>query len=92
MYTAKSVQRVGLWVPEVICTLPSSAGEMMLPYTVYKLVLEERPDGEFVSPPMSAEDLALAEVYAEFADEDRELAEMGLVDYARLLREEEAMA
>jgi hypothetical protein len=92
MYTASSTQRVGQWAPEVIYTPLPCTGEVMLPYTVYKLVWEERPIVEFVSPPMSAEELALAELYAEFAEEDRELAKMGLADYARLLREEEAMA
>jgi len=46
---------------------------------------------EIVSLPMAAEELALAELYAEFVEEDRDLAEMGLVDYARLLREEKTM-
>ena len=92
MYTASSTQRVGQWIPEVTYTPLSYTGEVMLPYTVYKLVWEESPIVEFVSPPMSAEELALAELYAEFAEEDLELAEMGLADYARLLREEEATA
>lgn len=92
MYTASSTERIGQWAPEAIYMSLPYTGQVVLPYTVYKLVWEERPIVEFVSPPMSAEELALVELYAEFAEEDRELAEMGLADYAHLLREEETMA
>lgn len=92
MYTASSTQRVGRWTPEISYMPLPYTGGVTLPYTVYKLVWEERPMVEFVSPALSAEELALAELYAEFAEEDRELAEMGLADYARLLRQEEATA
>jgi hypothetical protein len=92
MYTANSSQRIGQWAPAVVYTSLPYTGEAALPYMVYKLVWEESPIEEFVSPPMSAEEIALAELYAEFAEEDRELAEMGLTDYARLLCEEETTA
>jgi hypothetical protein len=92
MYTASSAQRVGQWAPEVSYMPLPYTGEVTLPYTVYKLVWEERPMVEPLSPAPSTEELVLAELYAEFAEEDRELAEMGLADYARLLREEEAIA
>ena len=90
MYTASSNQRIGQWTPEVIYTPLSCTGDADLLYMIYKLVWEERPIEEFAPHPMSIEEQTLAELYAEFAEEDRELAEMGLIDYARLLQEEEA--
>lgn len=92
MYTADSAWRAGQWTPEVTYSPLPYTGEEELPYTVYKLVWKESPLEEFISPPMPTEELALAQLYAEFGEEDRELAEMGLADYARLLREEETMA
>jgi len=38
---------------------------------------------------MAAEEKALSQLYAEFSDEDKRLAEMGLADYAALLEAEE---
>lgn len=90
METASSSQRLGQWAPDVTYKPLPYTSEISAPYVVYKLVWEERPLVEIVSPPAADEEWALAELYGEFAEEDRKLAEMGLADYARLLREEEA--
>ena len=46
---------------------------------------DENQEGEV----MADEEKALSQLYAEFSDEDKKLAEVGLVDYAALLEAEE---
>ena len=89
MYTASSSQRIGQWAPQIVYTSLPYTSEAAPSYMVYKLAWEEHPIEEFVLPSKFAAELALAELYAEFAEEDRELAEMGLANYSRLLCEEE---
>jgi hypothetical protein len=59
------------------------------PYTVYILVWEESPVPQPAEEALSIEEIQLAELYAEFAEEDRQLAAIGLAHYAKVLREEE---
>jgi len=89
MYTASSRQSLGQWVPQVTFFPPSYTSETALPYTVYTLVWEESPVPLSVEETLSIEEMQLAELYAEFAEEDRQLAAMGLTHYAKVLREEE---
>ena len=44
------------------------------------------------SPPHIINEQELAQLYAEFADEDRALANGGMIDYARLLDSEDGAA
>jgi hypothetical protein len=44
-----------------------------------------------IKPVEKIEDSVLAEMYAEFAEEDKELAELGMPDYARGLEKEDSL-
>lgn len=89
MYTASSERRLGQWVPQVTVYPPPYTSESPLPYTVYTLVWEELPAFPPTEEVLSVKEMQLAELYAEFAEEDRQLAAMGLGHYAQVLREEE---
>lgn len=89
MYTASSKRSLGQWMPQVTFYPPSYTSEVSLPYTTYTLVWEESSVPHSVEEALSIEEMKLAELYAEFAEEDRQLAAAGLIHYAKVLQEEE---
>lgn len=81
---------VGHW--QTVQTLPLSSGSVAYfyqpLYQIQKLSLDPQPlftRVEMPAPFIVNDERALAQLYSEFAGEDREMAEMGLEDYQRLL-------
>lgn len=83
---------IGHW--QTIETPPLISGSVSyfyaLPYRIeiQRLDFDERPlfTRAITPPPLIVnEEGTLTQLYAEFAEEDRELAEMGLADYRQLL-------
>lgn len=89
MYTASSKQKLGQWMPQTIFSPLPYTSESPLPYTVYTLVWEESPMLPLTEEVLSVEEVQLAELYAEFAEEDQQLAAIGMAHYAQVLHEEE---
>jgi len=87
--TASSWQGLLDWIPAVPLPYPCTA-ELSPPYVIYMPVRREIPVSQPADEVVPIEEAELAHVYAEFTEEDGELAETGLGSYVRLLHEEEA--
>jgi hypothetical protein len=84
---------IGQWVPQ---TLQAYDLSLTTTQVVRSLILYEYKLEEMVLPPINpvrdlCDEVMLAQLYAEFAHEDRELANTGLADYAHSLAVEDGV-
>ncbi len=81
----------GQWVPQTLgdTGLSQTAEPVSQNLVLFKFVLQEAPLFMPSPEPTMVNEQMLAQMYAEFADEDRALANMGISDYARLLADED---
>jgi hypothetical protein len=93
MQTYTTTPMIGQWVPQALQAgdLSQTATQVMPSLILYKYNWEE-----VVLPPISpvrdlCDEVMLAQLYAEFAREDRELANAGLADYAHSLAVEDGV-
>jgi len=92
MQTYTATPMTGQWVSQ---TLQAYDLSLTAPQIMPGLILYEYKWREVVLPPIEPErdlydEVMMAQLYAEFAQEDRELANAGLADYAHLLAVEDS--
>ncbi len=89
-YTATPV--VGQWVPQTLepYGVSQTATQAFPNIILFHCVWQEMPPLVVASEPNVVDEQVLAQLYAEFAEEDRALANAGLADYARMLAVEDA--
>jgi hypothetical protein len=93
MQTYTNTHVIEQWVPQTLQAygLSQTATQVMPGPILYKYKLQE-----VILPPINPtrdllDEVMLAQLYAEFAQEDRELANTGLADYAHSLAVEDGV-
>jgi len=89
-YTTTPV--VGQWVPQTLepYGVSQTATQAFPNIVLFRYVWQEMPPLVVANEPNVIDEKMLAQLYAEFAEEDRALANAGLADYARMLAVEDA--
>jgi hypothetical protein len=89
METFTTTRSVGQWTPQL--NVGSAASEVTAQgspsFVLYRFVVQAMPS--YIEAPNVIDEQMLAQLYAEFAEEDRALANAGLKDYALLLSHED---
>lgn len=93
MQTYATTRVIGQWVSQTLQAygLSQTAPQVMPGMILYKYKLQE-----VVLPPINpvrdlCDEVMLVQIYAEFAQEDRELSNAGLADYAHSLAVEDGV-
>lgn len=91
MPTFTTTQGIGQFISRPVGTVSSSQTATLsyAPPIIFELVLQEYPFSVGEREPNQIDEQSLSQLYAEFAEEDRNLANAGLRQYVRGLEDED---